>query len=225
MSVPSACFLHRDILEKMARMDPEETGAFTGMFEGYRDGHIPWYRLHWLYIRAQAERYRAMTDYNETVRQMLWVNNIMQTHQHLMWFGILCHDRGTLELVLRCYDEVRERGVPYFHRVWEHFKTFEASNGRMVHPLAAEAPTEELKAEFHPQLVAENAPIRNAADYAQRMKQIGPQEPGGQTVGTECLANAPPTVVYSWDCPTRQTAPIETGRTHEIRRGAFTAPK
>ncbi len=188
----SACFLHRDLLEKIARMDPEEMGAFTAMFEGYRDQQVPWDRLHWLYIRAQAERYRTMTDYNETVRQMLWVNNITQTHQHLVWFGILCHDRGTFEMVLRCYDKAREQGIPYLHRLWEHFKIPEAS-------LAAEAPTEELKAEFQPQLVGENAPIQNAADYAQRMKQIGPQDPGGQSL--ECLRNAPPTVVYSWDAP------------------------
>ena len=191
----STCFLDRTIIDKLMKMGRPDEESFVREFE--EGQQIPWSMVHWIYLRAQAARCRAMVDLHQNVQEMLWVTDVLHRHEHLLWFGLLCYDRLTLDHVTLCYDHTRSQGVAYLHRLWEHFKIPHESYA----PVATETPTPELRAEFHPQLVGTGAPVQNAADYARYVHQIKPQAEDDQTGLQTAFANvsSAPTVVYSWD--------------------------
>ena len=181
----STCFLDQTIIDKLTKMSRADEEPFV---REMRPGQqIQWSMVHWVYLGAQAARYRARVDLHQNVQEMLWATDVLHGHKHLLWFGILCHDHLTLDHVTRCYDHARSQGVAYLHRCWEYFK--------MPQSVSTETPTPELRAEFDPQL----APVQNAADYARCVHQIKPQSEGsGLQTAFANVSNAP-TVVYSWD--------------------------
>ena len=188
----STCFLDRTIIDKLMRMSRPDEESFVREFEEHIGQQIPWSMVHWIYLRAQAARYRAMVDLHQSVQIPLWIIEVLHGHDHLLCFGVLCYDRPTLDHVTLCYDQTRSQGVAYLHRLWDHFQ---------IPHVATETPTPELRAEFHPQLVGTGTPVQNAADYARCVHQIKPQTEDNRTGLQAAFANvsSAPSVVYSWD--------------------------
>ena len=181
--------LDQTIIEKLMKMSRPDEESFVRAFAEHLGQQIPWSMVHWIYLRAQAARYRAMVDLHQSVQEILWVTDILHGHKHLLWFGLLCNDRLALDHVTICYDHTRSQGVAYLHRLWEHLK------------IPDETPTPELRAGFHPQLAGIGVPVQTAAEYARRVHQIKPQAEDDQTGLQTAFANvsSAPTVVYSWD--------------------------
>lgn len=199
----STCFLDRNLLDKIVRMDREFGGPFGRVFVEHADQQINWTKIPWLYLNAQATRHRAMADYNEPVQEMLWMEEIIHGSQHWMWFGILCHDATILDQTILAYNRIRRGGISYLHRMWVHLKAPELHvlPDGSYDPPSVEAPTSQLKAEFGTLLAADPTPIRDRADYERRMEQIQPQSSlmvGGLQTAFANVPTAPP-VVYSWD--------------------------
>lgn len=183
------CRLEGPLLDKIGRF---QSGPFAEAFRGASQENValPWSQLHWLYLRARAAHFGAMTQYQEPVRQMMWALDILSSSHHLVWFGILCEDNRTFDEVLRCYEHVRSQGVGYLHCLWEHLQ------------LPVEVPSSQLSAIFQPRLEGCAHPLRSVTDYTRRMEQIRPSNSETDTsLGLHDAFERPPSVpsiVYAW---------------------------
>lgn len=189
----AGCVIDQVMLDKLARMQAPVVKTFAA----HVGRKISWDHVHWLYIQAQADYHRGLVGIPENVQEMLWVTDLLHGSEHLLWLGLICYNRASLEHVMLRFNSTQAQGISELHRMWERF----------CGPV--ETPTTELKAEFDSRLEGANLPIHDAADYARRVEQIQPGTCDDRDGLQSVFANvsAVPTVVYSWDPPGAFTPP------------------
>lgn len=105
-------------------------GRFSATFTRHTGQTLPWSDVVRLYLEAQASRY--------VPHEILWIENVRTTHDHLIWFGALAPDGASLGEMMRTFQEIVGR-EGHLHELWDSIESrdLERSASTMVYSWSA----------------------------------------------------------------------------------------
>jgi len=113
------CVIGQELCARLRQLDAgyyatARPGRFSGVFARHVGQVLPWSDVARLYLEAQAARYAP--------HEILWIENVRTTHDHLMWFGALAPNGAALAEMQRAFREIVDREA-HLHELWENLET------------------------------------------------------------------------------------------------------
>ena len=117
----TSCVISQELCARLRLLDighyaSARPGRFSAVFGRHVGQVLPWPDVTRLYLEAQAARYAP--------QEILWIENVRTSNDHLIWFGALAVCGKALAEMMRAFEAIVGREA-HLHELWENLESRE----------------------------------------------------------------------------------------------------